>query len=320
MAKQKNPTIRQWIDTVKPVAFWILILAIAYQFANAILVHYVFFPSEMFHPLHRATGGIIHATFQGYVLLTIVTGFFICYLGGLRAKDFALFSKKILPAIGLTLFAWGMIHTIPFLEGRALQINSDWDTLEAARHRFSEFFMSQLFGNALYEELFFRAFLISQLTLFFLKKMTSTPAILFAIICSCIIFALVHIPAWLINGTSIEVILLEDLPGFFLRGLAYVVIFLLTKNIFVAVGIHALSNASPDIFANIGQNREREFVVVLLIYFFLRWCYRKWRKVEVENADTTGYKCMLITLSLVVVFSWSIIVAMRSLLEGFNIT
>ena len=157
MEKQKNPTIRQWIDTVKPVAFWILILAIAYQFANAILVHYVFFPSEMFFPLHRATGGILSVTLQGYVLKTIVMGFFLCYLGGLRAKDFALFSKKILPAIGLTLFAWGMIHAIPFLEGQALQINSDWDTLEAARHRFSEFFSTNIFSNALFEELFFRA-------------------------------------------------------------------------------------------------------------------------------------------------------------------
>ena len=78
--------------------------------------------------------------------------------------------------------------------------------------------------------------------------------------------------------------------------------------------------ASPDIFANIGQNREREFIVVLLIYFFMRWCYRKWRNVEVENADTTGYKCMLITLSLVAVFTWDIVGAMHWLLEGFYIT
>ncbi len=320
MAEQKNPTIRQWIDTVKPVAFWILILAIAYDFANAILVHYVFFPSEMFHPLHRATGGIIHATFQGYVLLTIVTGFFLCYLGGLRAKDFALFSKKILPAIGLTLFAWGMIHTIPFLEGQALQINSDWDTLEAARHRFSEFFMSQLFGNALYEELFYRALLISQLTLLFMKKFTSTQAILFAIICSCIIFALAHIPYRLVSGVPIEVVLLHSMPKLFFTGLAFIVIFLLTKNIFVAVGIHALANASPNIFANINQHREAEFIEVLLVFFFLRWCYRKWRKVEVENGDTTGYKYMLITLSLVAVFSNDILETMGWLLEGFYIT
>ena len=138
----------QWINSVKPVAVWILIIAIAYQFANAILVLYVFFPSGMFHPLHRATGGILSSTFQGYVLEAIVMGFILCYLGGLRAKEFALFAKKILPAIGLTLFAWGMIQTIPLIEGQGLQIDSDWDTLAAARHRFSEFFMSQLFGNA----------------------------------------------------------------------------------------------------------------------------------------------------------------------------
>jgi membrane protease YdiL (CAAX protease family) len=310
----------QWINSVKPVAVWILIIAIAYQFANAILVLYVVVPSGMFHPLHIATGGILSLTFQGYVLEAIVMGFLLCYLGGLRAKDFALFAKKILPAIGLTLFAWGMIQTIPLIQEQGLQIDSDWDTLATARHRFSKFFMSQLFGNALFEELFFRALLISQFALLFMKKFTSTRAILFAIICSCIIFALAHIPHRLVNGNSIEVLMLHSMPRLFFSGLVFTVIYLLTKNIFVAVGIHALGNASPNIFANIDQHLAQEFIVVLLVFFFLRWCYRKWRKNKTESGDTASYRYMLISLSLVAVFSGDILNVIHLLLQGFYVT
>ena len=312
--------INQWINSVKPVALWILIIALAYQFASAFLFHYVFAPLGMFHPLRNATGGIINSTFQAYVLEAIVMALLLCNLGGLRAKDFALFAKKILPAIGLTLFVWGMIQAIPLLEGQALQIDSDWDNLAAARHRFSEFFMSQLFGNALYEELFFRALLISQFAILFMKKCTSTRAILLAIICSSIIFALGHISHRLNSGNAIEVVLLHSMPKLFFAGLMFTVIFLLTKNIFVAVGVHALANASPNIFEGIQQGRGAEFISVLLVFFFLRWCYRKWRKIQVEDGDTTGYKYMLITLSLVAVFSGDILNVIHLLLQGFYVT
>ena len=304
--------IVEWINRVKPVAFWILVVAILYQFANAILVHYVFFPSGMFHPIYRATGGIISATFQGYVLEALVMGFFLCYLGGLRAKDFAIRAKDILPAIGLTLFAWGMIQTIPMLEGQALQIDSDWGDFSIVKHNLSEFFMSQVFGNALYEELFFRALLISQFAIIFAKKFSSTWALLFAIVCACSIFALAHTPHRLINGNAFEVVMLHSMPNLFFMGLVFVVIFLLTKNIFVAVGVHALNNASPNIFEGINQHRASEFIAVLLLFFFSRWCYRKWRKIKIEGEETKGYKVMLISLSIVAVFKDDILGVIHS--------
>jgi hypothetical protein len=304
--------IVEWINRVKPVAFWLLVVAILYQFANAFLVHYVFFPSGMFHPIHIATGGIISSTFQGYVLEALVVGFLLCYLGGLRAKDFALRAKDILPAIGLTLFAWGMIQTIPMLEGQALQIDSGWGDFAIVRHNLSEFFMSQIFGNALYEELFFRALLISQFAIIFTKKFSSTWAILFAIVCSCSIFALAHIPHRLVHDNALEVVMLHSMPNMFFSGLVFVVIFLLTKNIFVAVGIHALGNDSPNIFEGINQHRAQEFIAVLLLFFFSRWCYRKWRKIKIEGEETRGYKVMLISLSIVAVFSGDILNVIHS--------
>ena len=299
----KNQTIHQWITSVKPVALWILITAILFQVVQALLIHYVVFPSGMLHPLHIATGGIISATFQVYVLYFLASGLLLCYLGKLRSNDFALFSKKIAFGLTMTLFAWGMIQTTPLLMGQSLQIESGWDNIVIARDRISQFFMDQLFGNALYEELFYRALLISQLTIIFMRKFTSTWAILLAIICASIIFALIHMPNRLTSGMPIEDVLCYSMPNLFFMGLIFSVIFLLTKNIFVAVGIHALSNDSPNIFENVDQHSSDQFVAVVLVYLFLRWCYRKCRKVEMDNSESIGYKYMLISLSLIAVFS-----------------
>lgn len=307
----KNQTIPQWITTVKPVALWILITAIIFQGVQCLLVHYVLFPSGMFHPLHIATGGIIDATFQVYVLLFLASGFLLCYLGKLRSVDFAFFSNKIAFGFAMTLFAWCMIQTTPLLMGQSLQIESGWDNIIIARDRFSQFFMGQLFGNALYEELFYRAFLISQLTIIFMRKFTSTWSILLAIVCASIIFALVHIPARLTSGMSIEDTLCFSMPNLFFSGLTFSVIFLLTKNVFVAVGIHALNNDSPNLFENVNQHCSEQFVAVALVFLFLRWCYRKYRKVDIHNNESIGYRYMLVSLSLIAVFSENFVSLIR---------
>ena len=136
-----------------------------------------------------------------------------------------------------------------------------------------------------------------------MRKFTSTWAILLAIICASIIFALIHMPNRLTSGMPIEDVLCYSMPNLFFMGLIFSVIFLLTKNIFVAVGIHALSNDSPNIFENVDQHSSDQFVAVVLVYLFLRWCYRKCRKVEMDNSESIGYKYMLISLSLIAVFS-----------------
>ena len=204
-----------------------------------------------------------------------------------------------------------MIQTTPLLMGQSLQIESGWDNIIIARDRFSQFFMGQLFGNALYEELFYRAFLISQLTIIFMRKFTSTWSILLAIVCASIIFALVHIPARLTSGMSIEDTLCLSMPYLFFSGLTYSVIFLLTKNVFVAVGIHALNNDSPNLFENVNQHCSEQFVAVALVFLFLRWCYRKYRKVDIHNNESIGYRYMLVSLSLIAVFSENFVSLIR---------
>ena len=280
MAEQKNPTIRQWIDTVKPVAPWILIVAILIQFVWSPFVHFVLFPTGLLHEMRTFTGGIIHQTFFGYVILALMTGFFICYLGGLRAKDFAMFKNKVLPAIGYIVAGWMLIQITPLLNGYSFEILPAWSEDGYSARKFSRFLTGQLFSNALYEELFFRGLLISQFTLLFRKKYSMTMAIILAVICSQIIFALGHIPHRIVNGIPLA----ESITRVFFYGIIFASFFLLTKNIFATAGVHALWNASPNIFDHSISKFGAEGLLIILFSILLCKCiYRRYnREPKVE--------------------------------------
>ena len=120
-----NTPIKSWIETVKPVAASILIVAILIQCAWSSFAHFVLFPVGILQSLYYYTGSILHPTFTGYVLLSICMGFLLCYIGGLRAKDFAIFHKQILPAVGFTLLAWVIIQLSPTAIRRCISCRSN---------------------------------------------------------------------------------------------------------------------------------------------------------------------------------------------------
>jgi len=280
MAEQKSPTIRQWIDNVKPVATWILIVAILFQYAWSPFAHFVLFPSGVLQAISGFTWGILHQTFLAYVIMALITGFFVCYLGGLRAKDFAIIKNKLLPAIGYIIAAWLLIQITPLLAGHSFEIQASWSEDGFIARKFSRFFSSQLFGNALYEELFYRGLLISQFALLFRKKCSMTVAIILAVISSSIIFALGHIPHRIVNGLPLA----GSIARVFFYGLVFASFFLLTKNIFATAGLHALWNASPNLFEH-SVNRFGTYGLLMILVSILlcNFIYSKYnREPQVE--------------------------------------
>jgi membrane protease YdiL (CAAX protease family) len=107
---------------------------------------------------------------------------------------------------------------------------------------------AQLLGNALYEEITFRGFLLPQLYLK-MERWRDRPAIRIAaaVVLSVMMFALIHIPIRLWTGVTFA-----ELPGSLLwvglLGVVYAVIYLRTGNLFFTVGAHALSNAPTMLF------------------------------------------------------------------------
>lgn len=100
--------------------------------------------------------------------------------------------------------------------------------------------VAQLFGNALLEEIAFRGFLLPQ---FYLKlRRRGVWALVLAAMGSQALFALAHVPnrLWVTGAAPAE------LPGhllmLFAMGLWFALVYLLTGNLFAAVGLHAIVN------------------------------------------------------------------------------
>lgn len=100
---------------------------------------------------------------------------------------------------------------------------------------------AQLFGNALYEEIAFRGFLLPQLFWRF-RRLGAAAALLLAALLSQLLFAVAHVP----NRLWVTGLAPADLPRSLLplvvMGLFFALVYLLTDNLFAAVGVHSLIN------------------------------------------------------------------------------
>jgi hypothetical protein len=99
--------------------------------------------------------------------------------------------------------------------------------------------VAQLFGNALFEEVLYRAVLLDQLVL---KLRDRRRGFLLALVGSQAVFSLLHVPNRLYQGFPLDA-LLVSLGMLFLMGLLFALVYHRTGNLFVAVGVHAVGNA-----------------------------------------------------------------------------
>ena len=186
-------------------------------------------------------------------------------VGRLRCNDLGLIRQRFLPALAWVLCTW--IATQLFF----LLINLGDVSLDPAWHgnvvkSISNTITGQMLGNALYEEVFWRAFVLSQLVLLLTHgmKWTFGKAVAWSIILSTVLFAVSHIPHDFGRALSMPQILglqAVRLAG----GLAFAGIFLLSNNIFIAIGLHGLSNFRLSLFEGSSELAQPFIVLVPLL-------------------------------------------------------
>ena len=156
-----NRGVQAWIQSVRPAPLWFLVLAIVVYMVLAYLGNLVVAPSELLPSLPAATGYVIVPTFLNYVPNFIIMGLLLVLVGRLRCNDFGLIRQRFLPAVVWVLCTWLAAQLFFVLT------HLDDISLDPAWHgqivkTISNTVTGQMLGNALYEEAFWRAFVMSQ--------------------------------------------------------------------------------------------------------------------------------------------------------------
>ena len=260
--KTTTPGVHAWIQSVRPAPLWFLVLAIVVYMVLPYLVNLVVSPSELLPSLPAATGYVIAPTFLNYIPLFIIMALLLVLVGRLRCNDFGLIRQRFLPAVVWVLCTW-LAAQLFFVLTHLDDISLDPAWHGRIVRTISTTVTGQMLGNALYEEVFWRAFVISQVVLLLVHRMKWTfgKSLAWAIILSSILFAVSHLPYDFAHDLSVQKIFglqVARLAG----GLAFAGIFLLSNNIFIVIGIHSLSNYSLSLFEGSNSELTQAFITL----------------------------------------------------------
>lgn len=199
-------------------------------------------------------------------------------LGRLRPGDVGLRARNIGTGLAFTVVYFGLLQLalLAFARLGGFEALNLWTRVGALTAAY--LLLAQLVGNALYEEIAFRGFLLPQLFLKF-QRQSVTAAIVMAALVSQALFALAHVPNRLwVTGLSPA-----ELPGallpLFLLGLYFSLLYLLTDNLFAVIGVHALTN--EPLLALVGTDERPldmpHFLIAMALSLMLAVAWRLWR-------------------------------------------
>lgn len=203
------------------------------------------FPRSDLAALQRLSSGWISVTLVasgtfGVMQLAVILG-----LGGQRLEALGWRRDALWPALLATALLWALMQSgtvvAAWASGIAPVLDEAW---HGSMGNALGPLLAQLLGTALMEETVFRGYLWPQLSAWLGGGRRGAWLGAFA---SQLAFALLHIPILLYQGAGVG-----EVAGMmlmlFLTGLVFVLIYAATRNLFIAVGVHALGNAPTLIF------------------------------------------------------------------------
>lgn len=254
---------------VKEAPWRIILVCLLVSIGLVMLINLVLFPSTFFSPIAKATSGLIDGTLQANLINILVFSLIVFGWAKLRPSDVGLDWSKLLQGLSLTALLWLATQAIVLLINA---INGDihldplWN--ERGVTVVIGGLIGQLLGNAFYEEILYRGFFLSQ---FYLKLRESNPRwrLTWAILSMLGLFILSHIPNRIFHGYSLADIPL-DFALLFAWGLFFTAIYLISGNLFLAIGVHALVNRPTMISEATFPSQALLFILTCILLAVLR--------------------------------------------------
>jgi membrane protease YdiL (CAAX protease family) len=206
---------------------------------------------------HYLLGGLINPTLlANMVLLTVVVGGYLLGIGRLSLRQLGVRLEQLPRALGFTFVLWLLGNLITASIG-VLTDSLQWHPMWTQQGLLTilGWLVGQLFGNALYEEIAYRGFLLSytvslSLTAHRSRQQSQQRRFVFAVLTSQLLFALAHIPNRLIvDALPLGHALLSLLP-LWLLGVLFAWSYWHTGNLLLVVGVHGLLNTPTLLVAN----------------------------------------------------------------------
>lgn len=251
-------------ETVAETSWHIIVLFMMLDCVTVACINLIVFPSNVLEIFPRVTAGLINETLV--VNLIMIAG--LVYLlmircGKLTWADLGMKKGRLLAGFAATVVLWlateAINAAVSLLFSGSINWSSVWET-----YGFSVVigsFIAQVFGNALFEELAFRGFLMSQIG----KKIPEGRWwTVIAVLVSQALFGLIHIPNRLYMGVEPDQMLLSIIMPAVL-GIFFCVIYLVTDNLFFAIGVHALINVPVNATAGLDPSLANILVTLVIL-------------------------------------------------------
>lgn len=256
-------------ETIRPAAWWVIALFFAAHLALNALFNTSAPINNLFADIWQGTNGLIGGTLLANgIMIVVLIGGVILGLGRLRLSDLGVIWRKLPAALGLTLLIWAITQVVLILietgSGDPIQPHRAWTTPGVLAVIGS--LLGQLLGNALFEELGYRGFVLPQLYL----RLKAIPAplvrVIAALLLSGLLFGMIHLPTRLVNDGMDFGGFLGTLPNYLMLGTFFALFYLRSGAIFWAVGVHALGNVSAPLVAT---STDPSLIVSLVAFVVL---------------------------------------------------
>ncbi|MSR61267.1 MAG: CPBP family intramembrane metalloprotease [Planctomycetes bacterium] len=236
-----------------------------------VLVSSVFITDSRFGRLLAEVSSTTHGWIAEqlvYPLLALGLMWLVFLRDGLRWKDLGWNLPDLVGAMIVTVLLWVFVQASVWMagiaEGRPVALHFAWRGQEGAP---LAGFGAQLFGNALTEETLFRGYVLPQVFLRIARVASANVALVVAFLGITAFAALLHVPVLVHEGGLTGEALASVLSWTAMFEAVLALVFLVTRNLFVRVGLHASWNAMPELFDAPGAHYERAWWlgVILLV-------------------------------------------------------
>ncbi len=266
------------MSDTKETSWKVILVYLLASLCMTAVVNLILFPSSFFDPISKATFNLIDPTLQANLLNILVFSLIVFGWGKLSPSDVGLEWHKLAQGLSLTVLIWLVVQAIVLLlswDSGGIHLDPAWS--EQGVTTVLGGLIAQFAGNALNEEMGFRGFYLRQFYLK-IKGPDERWRVGWAVVLMAGLFALSHIPNDIYRGYNLSGMLTSFELHFF-WGFVLAFIYLLSGNLFLAIGVHALMN-QPTLIT------EASFLGNLLIPFLgLFFAAHLWTKKHPLAAD-----------------------------------